>query len=88
MLIKALDLATGNLQTELKKWLSLAEFDKNEKVAAVTRIYNELGVREYAAEKINYYFKNAYQALDKLDIHNQQLEELRAYADYLTHRDR
>jgi geranylgeranyl diphosphate synthase type II len=88
LLIKALDLVTGNLQTELKQWLTVAEFDKKEKVAAVTRIYNELGIRQYAAEKINYYFKNAYQALDQLEIHNHQLAELRAYADYLTHRER
>ena len=88
LLIKALDLATGDLQAELKNWLSLTEFDNEEKVAAVTRIYNELGIRQYAEEKINFYFKNAYQALDKLEMRDQQLEELRAYADYLTHRDR
>ena len=50
--------------------------------------YNQLEVRKYAEEKINYYFETAYQALNKLNMQDHQLQELKAYADYLTHRDR
>ena len=88
LLTKALDLAEGEILEELQQWLSQADFTKEEKVASVTRIYDLLGVRERTEEKISHYFNFAYRALDQLAIEEERLTELRAYADYLTHRDR
>ncbi len=45
LLIKAKELAQGAQKAELEKWLTTADFDKEEKVKAVTRIYDELRIQ-------------------------------------------
>ncbi len=88
LLTKALELASGELKNELKQWLAKSDFIKEEKVKAVTNIYDQLRIKEKTEFKINQYFLSAYQALNQLDQDQQQLAELRSYAGYLTHRDR
>lgn len=56
LLIEALQQAQGDLKTELTGWLSATEFDKQEKVRAVTAIYDQLGIRQLTEERINDYF--------------------------------
>lgn len=87
LLTKAFELAYGSLDQELRRWLAKNDFIKEEKVKAVTAIYDQLGVKNQTESKINQYFLSAYEALDQLQ-QDQPLAELRTYADYLTHRDR
>lgn len=87
LLTKAFELAYGRLDQELRRWLAKNDFIKEEKVKAVTAIYDQLGVKNQTESKINQYFLSAYEALDQLQ-QDQPLAELRTYADYLTHRDR
>ncbi len=88
LLTKALELAVGEHGQELRHWLAKSDFTKEEKVKAVTDIYDQLGVKQQTENKINQYFRCAYQALDQLQQDHRQLTELRSYADFLTHRDR
>jgi len=88
LLTKALELAVGEHGQELRQWLAKSDFTKEEKVKAVTNIYDQLGVKQQTENKINQYFRSAYQALDQLQQDQSQLTELRSYADFLTHRDR
>src|SRR6201986_247169 len=48
LLIKALEMAKDQQAADLSNWLSAPEFDNAEKVSAVTGIYNELQIRQYA----------------------------------------
>src|SRR6201986_1517003 len=48
LLIKALELAKGEQADELNAFLSSTHLDNTEKVAGVTRIYNNLDIRQYA----------------------------------------
>ncbi len=88
LLTKALELAVGEHGQELKQWLAKSDFTKEEKVKAVTDIYDQLEVKQQTENKINQYFRSAYQALDQLQQDQGQLAELRSYTDFLTHRDR
>jgi len=88
LLTKALELSSGVIEEELRGWLSLTDFVKEEKVRMVRKIYDKLGIKEQTEEKINEYFMSAHQALDHLQLDPSRLTELRSYADYLTHRDR
>jgi geranylgeranyl diphosphate synthase type II len=88
LLTKALELAVGEHEQELKQWLAKSDFTKEEKVKAVTDIYDQLEVKQQTENKINQYFRSAYQALDQLQQDQGQLAELRSYTDFLTHRDR
>ena len=58
MLIKALENANAEQRAELQRWIAMEQFDRAEKVHAVTELYNAIGVKEMAmAEIANYLIK-------------------------------
>ena len=64
LLIEALQQAKGILKDELIKWLNQQDFDKAEKVQAVTSIYNQLGIRQLTESRINEYFTKGFANFD------------------------
>ena len=54
MLINAFNKANDAQREELTRWVSARDFDRNEKVDAVTRLYNEIGIDQLAQDKIAY----------------------------------
>ena len=56
MLINAVNRANDKQRSELTRWIEAKDFDREEKVRAVTAIYDEIGIRQLCEEKINYYF--------------------------------
>lgn len=75
MLINALAKADERQSAELKRWLEAADYDAEEKISAVTRIYNELGIPQMAKEKMNAYFEEAKAALSSVAV----AEEKKSY---------
>ena len=67
-------------RAELQKWVDAKEFDRNEKVAAVTRLYNEIGIDKLALDKIAYYFEQSKKYLDAVNVPADRKEELAKYA--------
>ncbi len=59
LLIKALEKTTGNEKIELLEWISRKDFDENEKIQSVTRIYNQLNITELVRNKVEFYFQEA-----------------------------
>ncbi len=80
MLINAFNLATPAQREELTKWVEAKEFDRNEKVAAVTSLYNEIGIRELCEKKIEQYYQESLVYLAKVNIPEERKAELKAYA--------
>mgnify|MGYP002466771260 CR=1 FL=1 len=68
MLIKALELADPETKEELWGWIERKEFDHEEKIKAVTRIYDRLGIKEIAFAAIDKYLKMSRDILDKIDV--------------------
>jgi len=68
LLIKALELASGEQKSMLDKWLSDTKFDNDEKVMAVKAIYDQLGIRELTENKMNSYFDQSIELMDQLDV--------------------
>ncbi len=68
MLIKALELADPETKEELWGWIERKEFDHEEKIKAVTRIYDRLGIKEVAFAAIDKYLKMSRDILDKIDV--------------------
>jgi geranylgeranyl diphosphate synthase type II len=84
LLIKAMDLAKGKDKKELMRWIRRKSFDRKKKIDAVTRIYDNLGVRTMAERKIHFYFEKAYDYLKKVkDVNSKQLID---HAQSLLHR--
>lgn len=88
LLINALKRANGKTRQSLEHWLSLPEFDKAEKVQAVTEIYNELGIRTLTEEKMNQYFDTGLQQLEAINANEEAKDTLKNFTIQLMKRDR
>ena len=65
LLLKALEI--GDANEALRFWIDAKDFDKEEKVKAVTEIYNSLNIRQLAEQKMNAYFDKGLEGLAKLN---------------------
>ncbi|WP_026955368.1 polyprenyl synthetase family protein [Algoriphagus vanfongensis] len=89
LLIKALELATGEDQKSLEYWVSQESFDKTEKVRAVKEIYENLGIRQMAENKMNQFFAIGLEQLDSIHYKNESyFQELRQLTEDLIHREK
>lgn len=86
MLINAFNKANDAQRKELTRWVSARDFDRNEKVDAVTRLYNEIGIDQLAQDKIAYYFAQSKKFLDVVNVPEEKKEELRKYAQKMMKR--
>ena len=86
MLINAFNKANDAQRKELTRWVSARDFDRNEKVDAVTRLYNEIGIDQLAQDKIAYYFAQSKKFLNAVNVPEEKKEELRKYAQKMMKR--
>lgn len=86
MLINAFNKANDAQRKKLTRWVSARDFDRNEKVDAVTRLYNEIGIDQLAQDKIAYYFAQSKKFLDAVNVPEEKKEELRKYAQKMMKR--
>ena len=68
MLITAYERAEGEVKRELEGWIKAESFDRAEKIAAVTAIYNKEGIAEACLEQINRYFEEGLRALESVSV--------------------
>ena len=87
MLINAVNRANTEQRQELMQWIEAKEFDRKEKIAAVTRLYDEIGIRQLCEAKINYYFEEGKKYLDKVSVSEECKQQLRAYTNEMMHRE-
>ena len=88
MLINAYNRANDEQRKELEHWIGAKEFNRQEKVAAVTRLYDAIGIRQLCEDKINYYFQQASQTLTEVNVPEERKAQLRQYMDELLHRNK
>ena len=86
MLINALNHANEEQRRQLESWISVTEFYRDEKVAAVTRLYNEIGIDRMAQDKIAYYFEQSRKYLQAVSVDESRKAELAAYAQRMMNR--
>ena len=79
MLINAFNRADAAQRAELERWIEAKDFDAKEKIAAVTRIYNEIGIDRLAMEKIKFYFNESKKYLDAVNVAPERKAELAKY---------
>ena len=87
MLINAFNRANDAQLKELQKWCSGEKFDRKEKVAAVTHLYDEIGIRQLCEAKIEYYFEESKKWLDKVSVPEERKAHLRAYVNQMMKRE-
>lgn len=86
MLINAVNRANDKQRSELMHWIEAKEFDREEKVRAVTALYDEIGIRQLCEEKINYYFNECRKYLAKVNVSEERKQLLLNYTDEMMKR--
>lgn len=86
MLINAFNHADAHQRSELQRWTDAKAFDAQEKIAAVTQLYNEIGVDKLAQQKIACYFEQSRKYLDAVQVADDRKAELRTYAERMMKR--
>ena len=88
MLINAFLRADDRQRAELHHWVDAVDFDRQEKIKAVTALYNEIGIRQLCEEKINFYFNQARQYLTRIDVPAERKQPLIDFTNEMMHRDK
>jgi geranylgeranyl diphosphate synthase type II len=87
LLIKALGLAKEKDAPELKNWLTTSDpILAENKISAVTSIYNRLGVKAICEEKMQYFYSKGITSLEKVSAPENKKKELRNFAEKLMFR--
>ncbi|MGM9842370.1 MAG: polyprenyl synthetase family protein [Candidatus Limisoma sp.] len=88
LLINAINLAEGDTKAELNRWLNASHPFPGEKIAAVTSIYNQLGVDRLCREAIADYDSRARQSLSGSSLSDEAVAFFEAFAESLMGRKR
>jgi len=86
LLISALQAAKGERLASLNQWLSLKEFNPQEKVDAIRLIYDELNIRSLCKSAIKECFEKAEKLLVSLSVQDNLKKELRRFAETIKER--
>jgi len=74
--INALQNSNGNLKTDYINWLNIKEFNPEEKVSAVLKIYNQLNIKELTEQKIDSYFQKCRTILETISVEDNRKKQL------------
>ncbi len=88
LLINAINLAEGDTKAELNNWLNASHPFPGEKIAAITAIYDRLGVDRLCREAIADYDSRARQSLQGSGLSDEAIAFFEAFAESLMGRKR
>lgn len=86
LLIKALEHATPEQREALCAWLVMEQYVSSEKIAAVTALYNEIGVKHFCEIKIEEYSRHAAEYLMAINVDAAKKAELEILMKQMVHR--
>ena len=77
----------GKDAEELSRWLSAAEYDPSEKIAAVTALYDRVGAGDLCLRQVDEYSRRAIEALRQIGVDEAAKQPLYDLANSLIKRD-
>lgn len=87
MLIKAFEHADEKQLQKLNAWMDAVTFDSSEKIAAVTNLYNQIGIKELCERKMTEYSEHAMESLIAVKVDDEKKKELEQIMKDLMHRE-
>jgi len=88
LMIKALEKAKPAQKDELIQWLTKKDFNKKEKIEAVTALFTVLNVKEQTENRIRDFYDKALANLNHLNRPDEMKDELYGFASYLMGRNK
>lgn len=86
MLITALAQADEHQRAMLEKWIACTDFRPEEKIKAVTGLYDEIGIGKICEEKINAYYAEGLSLLESIAAPAEKKAELKSFVCGLMNR--
>jgi geranylgeranyl diphosphate synthase type II len=86
LLVEALNIAKDNMHTSLVQWIQATDFKPEEKIQAIRKIYDDLGLEASTRRIIREYHTKALSSLEKLKVQEAQKSELILFSEYLMNR--
>jgi len=88
LLIKALELATGNTLKKLQEQVQIKEFNPEEKIKTVMEIFDQLNIRSITEDLANDYISKSLSRLEKVNANKERKNELYQMATSLISRSK
>mgnify|MGYP003309548795 CR=1 FL=1 len=85
--INALRLADKEQRAALDYWATASDIDPDEKIAAVTDIYNKVGLPAMSRKMEDFYYRRAQASLEALSVGEDKKQVLRGFMEALMERD-
>lgn len=86
LLINAFQLANPSQLDSLERWITATDYDEEQKISAITDIYNQLNIKIITVDKINYYFTEAQHTLNSIPLSLEGKQSLHDFALSLINR--
>ncbi len=80
-------LADKNSSAELEEWINKTNYQPQEKIDAVTSIYNKLGIKEKTKDMVHSYYLKGMECLSRINCTEDRKQELKLLAEMLLSRD-
>jgi len=87
LLLKALEISDNNGKMFIYDWINKKEFDANEKIQAITDMYNKLDVRKITERYIDEFYQKALNILSEINLVSKKKTELLQLAKLIMSRD-
>lgn len=87
MLINAYNKADTATRKELTRWIDAKDFDPKEKIAAVTNIYDRIGIPAMAEARIREFFDQSHEYISRISVSEERKTELTAFTNAMMKRE-
>lgn len=87
LLLKALDVSDPESKAVILDWIQRKNFDAEEKVIAVSAVYDKLNIKKITEDHIEKYFQSAINILDDIELPEEKKAELNHLANQILNRD-
>ncbi len=87
LLLKALEISDDSTKMIILNWMNKSDFDENEKIRAITRLYNKLDIKRITEIYIDEYYKLALDVFKEINLTDETKTELIQLANLIMNRD-
>ena len=87
LLLKALEISDDNTKMVIHDWINKSDFNTDEKIQAITDIYNKLDIRTITEKYIDGFYQMALTVFEEIDLVTERKSELLQLANLIMNRD-
>ena len=87
LLLKAVEISDDSTKTTIQNWINKKDFDENEKISAITEVYNKLDIKGITETYIDEFYQLALDVFQEIDLAGETKFELIQLANLIMNRD-